>query len=133
MCNVMYISLNVFRLYVPTIHNYIRTDVNKTLLLQKYSLESPDTHTTHIHAHERGHEHTRTRIRKIMYIHIHIYKYGFKKSLLYVQFAYVTAFNPCNPNPCSNGGTCTKKGQGYQCSCSSNYEGKTCKSEFFTF
>ena len=62
--------------------------------------------------------------------HIQIWSHN-KYVLLDILFTYVTAFNPCNPNPCSHGGTCAKTGQGYHCYCSSSYKGKTCNSGYY--
>ncbi len=36
---------------------------------------------------------------------------------------------PCRPNPCEGGGSCSKSGFGFQCSCPSNRHGKRCELE----
>ena len=38
--------------------------------------------------------------------------------------------DPCNPNPCQNGGTCIGNngiGNGYHCTCASGHSGTDCK------
>jgi alpha-tubulin suppressor-like RCC1 family protein len=35
--------------------------------------------------------------------------------------------NPCAPNPCANGGTCTKAGNGYTCACALGWTGPDCE------
>ena len=35
--------------------------------------------------------------------------------------------NPCYNNPCSNGGTCTNNGQGYTCTCKTDFYGDRCQ------
>ena len=33
----------------------------------------------------------------------------------------------CQPNPCSNGGTCSPTPSGYMCYCDEGYKGDTCE------
>lgn len=33
----------------------------------------------------------------------------------------------CEPEPCLNGGTCRKEGEGYRCQCLSLYKGNQCE------
>jgi hypothetical protein len=41
------------------------------------------------------------------------------------------AKNPCSPNPCQNGGTCSKTGsKKYSCACASGYSGTNCETPF---
>ena len=35
--------------------------------------------------------------------------------------------DPCQPNPCSNGGTCAPTPSGYSCYCDEGYKGDTCE------
>ncbi|XP_019627679.1 PREDICTED: uncharacterized protein LOC109472382 isoform X5 [Branchiostoma belcheri] len=35
----------------------------------------------------------------------------------------------CDPNPCENGGTCTKRGNSYNCKCSPGYAGRNCEKD----
>ncbi|XP_078670492.1 uncharacterized protein LOC144910851 isoform X5 [Branchiostoma floridae x Branchiostoma belcheri] len=35
----------------------------------------------------------------------------------------------CDPNPCQNGGTCTKRGNSYNCKCSPGYAGRNCEKD----
>ena len=49
----------------------------------------------------------------------------------YITFATVIDFMACNSNPCQHGGKCYKLGQGYVCSCSGNYGGRSCSSRYF--
>ena len=44
---------------------------------------------------------------------------------------YVTVYIPCKSNPCMNGGSCIKNGDGLKCNCKLNYEGETCKCGYF--
>ncbi|XP_036356795.1 zonadhesin-like [Octopus sinensis] len=39
----------------------------------------------------------------------------------------VHAVNPCQNNPCKNGGTCINKGFDYTCQCTANYFGRFCE------
>ena len=34
--------------------------------------------------------------------------------------------DPCSPNPCMNGGTCTVTGKTFQCACAAEFVGNTC-------
>ncbi|KAK2725567.1 cadherin-related tumor suppressor-like [Artemia franciscana] len=34
--------------------------------------------------------------------------------------------DPCSPNPCENGGSCTKSGKDFKCICTAVYHGRTC-------
>ena len=41
---------------------------------------------------------------------------------------FLTEKNPCKPNPCKNGGSCsTNGGQSFECHCKSQYEGRYCE------
>lgn len=42
------------------------------------------------------------------------------------------AANPCSPNPCLNGGTCTVSGTTYSCGCAAGFEGTTCQTAICT-
>ena len=35
--------------------------------------------------------------------------------------------DPCNPNPCLNGGTCSNDGDSYSCKCAEGFIGKICE------
>ena len=35
--------------------------------------------------------------------------------------------HPCFNYPCENDGTCTASGDGFECTCASNYGGNTCQ------
>ena len=39
------------------------------------------------------------------------------------------SYDPCDPNPCANGGTCQKSYDGhyFQCNCPAGYGGLTCE------
>ena len=37
--------------------------------------------------------------------------------------------DPCRPNPCDNGGTCSVEGDGFSCECADGWEGDTCADE----
>ena len=37
--------------------------------------------------------------------------------------------NPCDPNPCHNGGACSQQGEHYKCTCRRGYTGEQCKSK----
>ena len=39
----------------------------------------------------------------------------------------ITARDPCNPNPCKNGGKCTPNGDKFTCSCTAGWKGDTCE------
>ncbi|XP_066509779.1 pikachurin-like [Hoplias malabaricus] len=41
----------------------------------------------------------------------------------------LNAIHPCVENPCSNGGTCRPKRDGYDCDCALGYDGKHCQKE----
>ena len=50
-------------------------------------------------------------------------------------YSFCPVFNPCNSNPCRNGGTCTTSGTNYICTCTSQFSGPTCDQvlgKFFT-
>ncbi|XP_071125494.1 lactadherin-like isoform X2 [Mytilus edulis] len=36
------------------------------------------------------------------------------------------AVDPCSPDPCLNGGTCSAASSSYTCACASGYTGSTC-------
>lgn len=37
------------------------------------------------------------------------------------------SLDPCKPNPCNNGGNCSRDGKGgYNCACINGYSGQTC-------
>lgn len=38
--------------------------------------------------------------------------------------------NPCSPNPCLNGGTCSASGASFTCACTTGYSGATCQTPF---
>lgn len=41
--------------------------------------------------------------------------------------SYLYYTDPCSPNPCKNGGTCSGDGNGgYSCRCASGYTGRHC-------
>ena len=35
--------------------------------------------------------------------------------------------DPCHPNPCLNGGTCKRNGNGFDCLCEVQYTGSVCE------
>ena len=37
--------------------------------------------------------------------------------------------NPCEPNPCEHGGTCTNDNGNPMCDCTDKWEGSTCQTE----
>ena len=39
----------------------------------------------------------------------------------------LTPVDECQPNPCSNGGTCSPVPSGYMCYCEDGYKGDTCE------
>ena len=49
------------------------------------------------------------------------------------RVVFITVFSsadadPCATNPCTNGGTCIRKGDGnYSCQCAQDYQGDTCE------
>jgi hypothetical protein len=52
------------------------------------------------------------------------YFHGPSNSIVHCE----TQIDYCSPNPCLNGGSCSKWGFfGYKCLCSANYTGKNCQ------
>ena len=49
------------------------------------------------------------------------------KRIYDTRFLFVVAVDPCNPNPCREGGTCRAEGHSFECSCSSGYCGGMCE------
>ena len=52
---------------------------------------------------------------------------------LYVMylFVHVVVYNPCLSNPCQNQGLCSNSTEGFECTCSGNYEGITCSGRYY--
>ena len=46
---------------------------------------------------------------------------------------YLIVPEPCNPNPCANGGVCIDNNGAPNCKCIFPYVGTTCNGEFFVF
>ena len=44
----------------------------------------------------------------------------------YSSIHYSIVEDPCIPNPCLNGGTCSKEGDSYLCQCAEGWNGKNC-------
>jgi hypothetical protein len=38
-----------------------------------------------------------------------------------------SADDPCDPNPCQNGGTCSASGEAFSCACAAGFSGNTCE------
>ena len=55
--------------------------------------------------------------------------------MLYI-FLFFTDINECESSPCQNGGACTDKVNGYECTCAAGYAGADCetgKTQLFNF
>ena len=58
--------------------------------------------------------------------------------LLFIHLNNLEASNPCESNPCANGGTCVQEGDSFRCECQGGFTGPRCQSRlifffFFTF
>ena len=54
--------------------------------------------------------------------------YAFNLNLPFHQKAPVA--NPCEPNPCQNGGECSVDAEGkFSCACAEGFEGRRCQKE----
>lgn len=60
---------------------------------------------------------------------MHIYSTNQNDQISHLYFISLAA-NPCDPNPCKNGGHCSKEPasrQRFNCSCKDGYVGETCE------
>lgn len=46
---------------------------------------------------------------------------------MYTKMKFNIIIDPCNSDPCVNGGTCTYTSNSYNCSCVSGYRGDHCE------
>jgi hypothetical protein len=51
--------------------------------------------------------------------------------LLDIYCLFLEYIDPCSPNPCLNGGSCTRDGRHYTCSCQNGYTGLTCNGNVY--